>query len=450
MTDILLTQYSGAILGPIAWVLGKVMNFIYWVLSLLGLNNIGVSIILLTIVIYSCMIPLTYNQQKFSLFSRKMNPELKAIQAKYKGKKDQASLEKQNEETQAIYAKYGVNPMGSCLPLLIQMPILFALYRVMYNVPAYVDQLKSEFDAVRDGILNMPAFPTRMANFVETMNLRSLNVSFADLAADKMDAVGNFIVDIFYKMGSDGWAKFADMVSGITNSEAAAPGHAILLANVNHLQDRMGTFNYFGVLGISNSPLNIISESWGQMISGGVATFFSFSLVVLLCAVLVPALSYGTQMLNIALAPQADTGNDQQASQMKTMNKIMPIFSLIMCFTVPVGLGIYWVASALVRVVQQVVINRYFKKHEEEIMEKNRQKAIKKLEKRGIYQEKIKAAAQMRGKSDNNLDKSMSSEQKKSRLAEAYEAAQKAQNSNPKSMTAKANLVKKYNEQNNK
>lgn len=450
MSDILLTQYSGAILGPIAWVLGKIMNFIYMGISFIGIENIGLAIILLTIIIYSCMIPLTINQQKFSMMSRKMNPELKAIQAKYKGKTDQASMEKMNQETQAVYAKYGTNPVGSCLPLLIQMPLLFANYRVMYNVPAYADQVKAEFSALVQSIMNIPAFPSKLHSFITDMNLQSVG---CDFTTGDIEKTSNFVIDLFYKMGTNGWSKMIDLINGVSDSAnmvAATPGHAVTLANMNMLGERMNTFNYFGVLNISDSPLKIIGDSWGQMISGGVSTFFSFSLVVLLCAILVPALSYGSQMLNIALMPQPDTGNDQQAGSMKMMNKIMPIFSLVMCFTVPVGLGIYWVASAVVRLVQQILINNYLKKHEDEIMEKNKIKAQKKLEKRGIYQERIKAAANMNTKKDNGLDKSMSSDQKKSRLQQAYEAAQAAQSKNPNSMTAKANLVKKYNEKNNK
>ena len=91
MTDIILTQYNGAILGPIAKFLGWIMNGVYLFLSNMGIENIGLSIILLTIVIYTCMLPLTIKQQKFSIMSRMMNPELQAIQKKYQGKKDQES-----------------------------------------------------------------------------------------------------------------------------------------------------------------------------------------------------------------------------------------------------------------------------------------------------------------------------------------------------------------------
>ena len=124
MTDIILTQYDGAILGPIAKLLGWIMNGVYLFLSKMGIENIGLSIIVLTIVIYTCMLPLTIKQQKFSIMSRKMNPELEAIRKKYQGKKDQDSQMKMTEETQMVYDKYGVSPTGSCIQMLIQMPIL--------------------------------------------------------------------------------------------------------------------------------------------------------------------------------------------------------------------------------------------------------------------------------------------------------------------------------------
>ena len=154
MSEIILTQYNGKILGPIAKVLGWIMNGIYYVLnSLFGIENIGLCIIILTLIIYACLFPLTYKQQKFSKLSAKMNPELQAIQKRYKDKKDNESMMAMNAETKAVYAKYGVSPSGSCLQLLIQMPILFALYRVIYNMPAYVTRIRDAFGVIADSII---------------------------------------------------------------------------------------------------------------------------------------------------------------------------------------------------------------------------------------------------------------------------------------------------------
>ena len=199
MIDIILTQYDGAILGPIAKLLGWIMNGVYLFLSKMGIENIGLSIIVLTIVIYTCMLPLTVKQQKFSIMSRKMNPELEAIRKKYQGKKDQESQMKMTEETQMLYDKYGVSPSGSCIQILIQMPILFALYRVIYNVPAYVASVKNVFTPLVDGIMATPGYEKTMDSLVKTLNIAIKNVDFAG------ENAGNFIIDELYSMNVSGW-----------------------------------------------------------------------------------------------------------------------------------------------------------------------------------------------------------------------------------------------------
>lgn len=426
MTEIILTQYSGAILGPIAKLLGWIMNGVYLVLSKIGIENIGLSIIVLTIVIYTCMIPLTIKQQKFSIMSKKMNPELEQIRKRYQGKKDQQSQMKMTEETQALYDKYGVSPAGSCLQLVIQMPILLALYRVIYNVPAYVGSVKSVFTPLVDGIMGTAGYASTMDSLVETLKITIKNVDFTGSNA------ANYIIDALYSMNVAGWDTLRESFPALTSTIGAVQ------EQVNHL-------NYFLGLNISNSPINIITTS-----------FKNGSYLMVIGAILVPLFSYLSQVLNIKLMPQADAGgNDQMAQQMKTMNKTMPLFSLVFCFTVPVGLGIYWIASALVRGIQQFAINKYLEGMDlDALVEKNKEKAEKKAEKRrqkmGVYQNQIYNAASMSTKRETNLNNAIPSEEKSSKVKKAYETAQVAKNVNPNSLTAKANLVKEFNERNNK
>ena len=147
------------IIHQIAWLLGKLMNGIYNIMdSVFGVQNIGVCIIIFTIIIYTLMIPLTVKQQKWSKMSAVMNPEIQKIQKKYANKKDQASMLKQQEELQIVYEKYGVSPTGGCLPMLIQMPILFALYPVIQNIPKYVDGVKAAYMPVVDQIMQVDGF----------------------------------------------------------------------------------------------------------------------------------------------------------------------------------------------------------------------------------------------------------------------------------------------------
>ena len=106
MSEMLLTAYDGAILGPIAKLLGWVMNGVYYLMDQIGIGNVGLSIIIFTIIIYLLLFPLTYKQQKFSKMSQIMNPEIQAIQKKYGNRKDQASMMAMQEETQKLYEKY--------------------------------------------------------------------------------------------------------------------------------------------------------------------------------------------------------------------------------------------------------------------------------------------------------------------------------------------------------
>ena len=152
--NIILTQYDGKILGPIAKVIGVIIDFIYGLLnSAFGIQNIGLSIIILTFVVYMLMLPLTYKQQKFSKLQAKMNPEVQAIQKKYKGKTDNDSRMAMQTETKEVYDKYGVSMTGSCLQLLIQMPIFFALFRVISNIPAYVGNVRDVYQPDRKSVV---------------------------------------------------------------------------------------------------------------------------------------------------------------------------------------------------------------------------------------------------------------------------------------------------------
>lgn len=424
MSDIILTAYDGAILGPIARVLGWIMNKIYmFMANILGIENISLTIIIFTIFIYMCLFPITYKQQKFSKLSQKMQPELQKIQKKYQNKKDQASMTAMQEETQAIYEKYGVSPTGSCIYMLINFPILFSLYRVFYNVPAYLGSVKDYFTDLVNGITATSGYQDIMAEFVKEVNLTTVRVDFT--ATDKT-VLSNYVVDTLYGMNSSGWEllkeKFTDLTDLITRTHE----------NISHV-------NKFIVLNISDTPFNIIKTE----ISKG-------AYLIAILALLIPVISYLTQVLNIKLMPQSTGSGDNQnaamENQMKMMNHIMPLFSLVFCFTVPVGLGIYWIISALVRVVQQVLLNRHFEKIDlDDIIKKNQEKAKKKREKRGIYAEQINNAARMNTKKINEPE--MSNDEKEKILEDAAAKRSKAK---PESLAAKANLVKEFNEKNSK
>lgn len=423
MSEIILTQYNGKILGPIAKVLGWIMNGIYYVLnSLFGIENIGLCIIILTLIIYACLFPLTYKQQKFSKLSQKMNPELQAIQKKYKNKRDQVSMQKMQEETQMVYQKYGVSPTGSCIQMLIQMPILFALYRVFLNVPAYVPAVKEKFSVLVTEIMSIDGFADKMTSFVDKIKIAGLSVDFT---ATDTNVLHNYIVDVLYKMNTSGWSELKNVFGNLTNLDAT--------------EKSLEKLNYFLGLNISNSPWNIMTTG-----------FKSGAYLLAIGALLIPVISFLTQRLNIKLMPTASTGeNDAMPQQMKTMNLMMPLFSFVMCFTVPVGLGIYWIASALVRSIQQWGINKRLDKMDwDAIMKANQEKAKAKREKKmGLIENQIANAAKMSTKANVIESGTMTKEEKEEALEHAAEVRS---NAKAGSLASKANRVREFNERNNK
>ena len=104
-------------------ILSYIINPIY---NLVG--NYGVAVILFTVIVKVLLVPLGVKQQKTMVKTKQIKPELDKIQSKYKNDK-----EKLNEETMKLYQKYDINPMGGCLPLLVQFPILLGLYRVIQH-----------------------------------------------------------------------------------------------------------------------------------------------------------------------------------------------------------------------------------------------------------------------------------------------------------------------------
>ena len=435
-----LTQSNWFLVGPVAKVLGVVMNGIYEFLDMFGIASIGLAIILFTIIIKALMLPLSIKQQKFTKLNSIMAPELQQVQKKYanldkSSPKYNEMLLKQNEEMKEVYAKYGTSPTGGCVQMLIQMPLLFALYRVFMNVPAYVSGIKNLFTqplggnatSLVDGIMATEGYQDTMTNLVSTLKITTQPV--ANFTVSDPTAIANSIVDVTYKMNSSGWDALKDAFPALSSEISST------YETVSHVN------NFFG-MNISDTPLHVITSS-----------FSAGAYLMVIAALLVPIISYLTQVLNIKLMPQATaSGNDQSdamAQQMKMMNRMMPLFSLVMCFTVPVGLGIYWIAGAVVRVVQQYFLNKHFEKMNlEDIIKKNQEKAKKKREKMGIAENQISNAAKMNTRQMVDANKKqLSSAEKELEIEKANAAKSKAKAG---SMSAKANMVRDFNERNNR
>lgn len=431
--NVVLTKVTTPIIGWIGSVLGWIINAIYSLLELIGIPNIGLSIILFTLVIYLFMTPLQIKQQKFSKMNAIMQPEIQRIQKKYKGKKDQDSVMKQNEEITAVYQKYGVSPTGSCVQLLIQMPILLALYQVIYHIPGYITGVREAFTGLATKIISVDGFSDIISKFLTDNKIRMYGIT------PNMTFTKETTIDFLYKLTPSQMDRFADV--------SQFSGFSDLFASVSEKASHMNTFLN---LNISDTPWALMQSGWNQGNTAGYLLVFA--------AVMVPILAWFTQWLNYKLMPQPQTNSNEPPStmeaSMKGMNTVMPIMSAIFCFSFPVGIGIYWIIGAVIRSVQQVVINRYMDKIDtEELIQKNQEKMKKKMEKRGMTAERINQQARMNVRNIQepvrkpNTKPALTAEEKAEKVKKSTEYYNSS-NVKPGSLAAKANMVKQFDEKN--
>lgn len=417
---VLLTKSTMPIVNWVAEVLGWLMNGIYSI----GVHNLGLCIIIFTLVIYAFMTPLQVKQQKFAKMNAVMAPELQNIQKKYRGKKDQNSQLKMQEETMGVYEKYGVSHTGSCLQMLIQMPIFFALYQVIIKIPGYIGGIKDVFASAVSHITDVSGYSDIIFQFVKDNAIKNSYIPMSGkLSSDH-------VVDFLYSLSPAQWDKLADVDK--------FQGFADVL---NQTADQLHPMQNFLGLNIADNPWALIQSGWSTQ-----------HYLLIFAAVLIPVLAWATQVLNMKLVQTASNTSNGTPSQMettmKTMNTFMPLMTAFICFTFPVGIGIYWIIGAVIRSVQQVVINRHLNNMNiDEFIQKNKAKMDKKKAKLGVTSQNISQQAKMNvrnieePKKKTIADKSNSVKNTASYTAEVPKTK-------PGSLASKANMVAQFDANN--
>lgn len=362
---------QGGILGPFCWLLGKILNLIYEGLSAIGINNLALCIIVFTIVVKLILLPFTLKQQRGAKINQYIQPELLKIQKKYKNKTDQESMLKQQQETQEVYRKYGTSMTNGCLLSFIQLPIIYALYRVIYNIPAYVPAIRELYVPIAEQIRKVEGFATTLSTFVTDNKISTAGKAIKALSNLDVNAVtDNNVIDVISQFSMTQWETFEKLFTNNTDLVN------IISTNVPQIND----LNQF-ILGIN------ISEAPGWKLS--------WALIIPISAALFQFLSS-----KVMQTPQQTDASDpaaaQSAAMMKSMTYTMPIMSLFFCITLPAGIGLYWTMSALISFLIQLGINLYYDKiaDMDKILEKQMEKAKKSKKKnKKSFMEKMMEAA---------------------------------------------------------
>lgn len=433
MSGIFLTSCTNFFLIRwIANILGFIMNLFYIVIDKFGIGKISICIIVFTIIVKLVMLPINIKQQKTMKLNSVIMPEIQAIQKKYANKKDNDSMMKQQAELNAVYQKYGTSPTGGCLPMLIQFPILLALYAVMACLPNYINEIQ---DMYNNGVVSYVIGTDESGKLDyhtihELKDLAGLNDVLLDESGD--ENLDKLVTAYFGQKGNYEDEEIKDAVynsftSAYSNVFGKQDAWAIVEASfdeaIENAQD-LKAISEADWKKVEDKDLaeyaDYTDEDWDALISSyetildklddnhkDIQVSYSFFTIDLSkspangvkIAIIIPILSALAQLLNmkISMSSQQNTGNgtaDSMMSSMKVMSYSMCVVSAIFCYTFPAGLGLYWVISSAVQVVIQMILNKKFANMDtDQIIKQSIEKANRKRAKKGLPPNTISTAA---------------------------------------------------------
>ena len=340
-------------MGFINDIFGSILSVIFdGVMLITPVAALGISIILFTLVARILLTPLQLSSQRTSRGMSKIQPEMQKIQNKYKGKKDQQSQLAQSQEMQALYKKYKINPFAGCLPLLIQLPLIMALFNVLREPAKYITRLGIEYTNIAATIMDkVTNYATLLEPFKKSIETTT-RVTF-DLS-DKVQ-LGQFLSHL----NTVQWQEFLGKMG--SNESIVRPA-----------LDLKYTIENFLGFNVVDTPSILMSTQWW----------------VILIPIIAGASTYIFTKLTMATNGQAQTaaagtnnGTPNSAeSMMKTMNIIMPIMTGVFAYTMPIGLALYWIAGNIIMMGQQWIVNKILEKQDAKLdaqLEKEREEARK-------------------------------------------------------------------------
>ena len=323
-------RQPGKIVGPFADLMGKVYNLLFELLhSNTSAGSLGLAIIIFTLIVKLILFPLMVKQQKSSFKMQSLQPELMMIRKKYEGITDQMSQQRMAFEMQEFQKKNGVSMVSGCLPMLIQLPILYALFYLFQNAYVYVDVIGHNYTDIANAIVNIPV---------------SLRMEvFQPYAREFANAYKNVAI---IKDGID---------MGQVNE-------VVMLVNYLKPDDWNVILQNLGDAGSSLVPLLATKSS--------IETFLTIPLVskagLHFPGIIIPIAAGVTTWLQskimMMMNPQNSDPGNPAAAMTKSMLYTMPIMMGVFAINMPAGLGLYWTISNLFGILQQVILSKHYKK----------------------------------------------------------------------------------------
>jgi YidC/Oxa1 family membrane protein insertase len=275
------------------------------------------------------LFPLMVKQQKSSFIMQQMKPELDKIRAKYAGKTDQMSQQRMAFEMQELQKKNGASMMGGCLPMLIQLPILYALFYLFQNAYVYVDAIGNNYVNIANAILNIPV-ATRME-------------VFQPFAQEFVDAYKNMAI---IKDGFD-MGQVNDIVMLVGNMKQG--DWDVVLQNL-------------GTQGVELAGLLATKNEIETFLTIPLVTKAGLGFPGIIIPIAAGATTWlQTKIMNM-MNPQNMDPSNPAAAMTKSMLYTMPIMMGVFSITMPAGLGLYWTISNIFGIVQQVILTKYYRK----------------------------------------------------------------------------------------
>ena len=323
-------RQPGKIVGPFADLMGKVYNLLFELLhSNTSAGSLGLAIIIFTLIVKLILFPLMVKQQKSSFKMQALQPELMKIRKKYEGKTDQMSQQRMAFEMQEFQKKNGVSMVSGCLPMLIQLPILYALFYLFQNAYVYVDVIGHNYTDIANAIVNIPV---------------SLRME---------------VFQPFAREFANAYKNVAIIKDGINMGQV---NEVVMLVNYLKPDDWNVILQNLGDAGSSLVPLLATKSS--------IETFLTIPLVskagLHFPGIIIPIAAGITTWLQskimMMMNPQNSDSGNPAAAMTKSMLYTMPIMMGVFAINMPAGLGLYWTISNLFGILQQVILSKHYKK----------------------------------------------------------------------------------------